>query len=74
MTGVYEIIESLCGSVNARIRTSPQITMEILLGFFDQGSAMSYLDLGRIDANAQVARLTQLIDVIIETGETDQPC
>lgn len=71
MTGVYAIIESLCASVNARIRTSPQITMEILLGFFDQGSAMSYLDLGRIDADAQVARLSQLVDVIIET---DEPC
>lgn len=70
MTGVYEIIESLCASVNARMRTSPEITMEILLGFFDQGSAMSYLDLGRIDADAQIARLSQLVDVIIET---DQP-
>jgi hypothetical protein len=67
---VYEIIESLCVSVNARMRTSPQITMEILLGFFDQGSAMSYLDLGRIDADAQVARLSQLVDVIIETDAT----
>ena len=70
MAGVYEIIESLCASVNSRIRTGPQITMEILLGFFDQGSAMSYLDLGRIDADAQVERLTQLMDVIIETDGT----
>ncbi len=70
MTGVYEIIEGLCASVNARMRTSPQITMEILLGFFDQGSAMSYLDLGRIDADAQIARLGQLLDVIIETDGT----
>jgi hypothetical protein len=44
--------------------------MEILLGFFDQGSAMSYLDLGRIDADAQVERLSQLVDVIIETDGT----
>jgi len=71
MTGVYEIIESLCASVNARIRTTPEITMEILLGFFDQGSAMSYLDLGRIDPDVQIARLSQLVDVIIDTG---QPC
>lgn len=70
MTGVYEIVESLCTSINARMRTSPQITMEILLGFFDQGSAMSYLDLGRIDADAQIARLGQLVDVIIETDGT----
>jgi len=70
MTGVYEILESLCSSVNARIRTTPGITMEILLGFFDQGSAMSYLDLGRIDADAQVERLSQLVDVIIETDGT----
>jgi AcrR family transcriptional regulator len=71
MTGVYEIVESLCTSIHARMRTSPEITMEILLGFFDQGSAMSYLDLGRIDPDAQIARLSQLVDVIIET---DQPC
>jgi AcrR family transcriptional regulator len=71
MTGVYEIVESLCASVNARMRTSPGITMEILLGFFDQGSAMSYLDLGRIDPDVQIARLSQLVDVIIDTG---QPC
>ncbi len=71
MTGVYAILESLCASVHARLRTSPEITMEILLGFFDQGSAMSYLDLGRIDADAQIARLSQLVEVIIET---DQPC
>jgi AcrR family transcriptional regulator len=70
MTGVYEILESLCSSVNARIRTTPGITMEILLGFFDQGSAMSYLDLGRIDADAQVERLSQLVDVIIENDGT----
>ncbi|MGV8848221.1 MAG: TetR family transcriptional regulator [Propionibacteriaceae bacterium] len=70
MTGVYEILESLCSSVNARIRTTPGITMEILLGFFDQGSAMSYLDLGRIDADAQVERLSQLVDVIIEADGT----
>jgi AcrR family transcriptional regulator len=71
MTGVYEILASLCSSVGSHVRTSPGITMEILLGFFDQGSAMSYLDLGRIDADAQIARLSQLVDVIIET---DQPC
>ncbi len=71
MTGVYEILASLCSSVGAHVRTSPGITMEILLGFFDQGSAMSYLDLGRIDADAQIARLSQLVDVIIET---DEPC
>lgn len=70
MSGVYEILESLCSSVNARIRTSPEITMEILLGFFDQGSAMSYLDLGRIDADAQIERLSELVDVIIETDGT----
>ncbi len=69
MTGVYEILERLCASVNARLRTGPEITMEILLGFFDQGSAMSYLDLGRIDPDAQVARLSQLVDVIIETDQ-----
>lgn len=66
MAGVYAILESLLASVNARLRTSPAITMEILLGFFDQGSAMSYLDLGQIDPDAQIARLSQLIDVIID--------
>jgi AcrR family transcriptional regulator len=70
MTGVYEILANLCSSVGAHVRTSPQITMEILMGFFDQGSAMSYLDLGRIDPDAQIARLSQLLDVIIETDQT----
>jgi hypothetical protein len=32
---------------------------------------MSYLDLGRIDPDVQIARLSQLVDVIIET---DKPC
>lgn len=72
MTGVYAILESLCAGVNARMRTSPAITMEIMIGFFDQGSAMSYLDLGRIDTDAQIARLSQLLDVIIERDPSRQ--
>ncbi len=67
MAGVYAILETLFETVHARLRTGPGITMEILMGFFDQGSAMSYLDLGHIDPNAQVARLSELIDVIIDT-------
>jgi len=48
------------------LRATPEITMDILLGFFDQGSVMSYLELGRVDPDEQVARLGRLIDVIID--------
>jgi hypothetical protein len=50
--------------------------MDILLGFFDQGSVMSYLELGRVDPDEQVARLGRLIDVIIDrtaSASGDQP-
>ena len=66
MTGVYEILETLFESVHAQLRPAPEITMDILLGFFDQSSAMSYLELGRVDPDAQVAQLRRLVDVIID--------
>jgi len=50
--------------------------MDILMGFFDQGSVMSYLELGRVDPDEQVARLGRLIDVIIDrtaSASDDQP-
>ena len=52
--------------------------MDILLGFFDHGSVMSYLELGRVDPDAQVARLGRLIDVIIDrtapaSGDLPEP-
>jgi hypothetical protein len=40
--------------------------MDILMGFFDQGSVMSYLELGRVDPDVQVDRLGRLLDVIID--------
>jgi hypothetical protein len=70
MTGVYEILETLFTGLQVQVRATPEITMDILMGFFDQGSVMSYLELGRVDPDAQVRRLSQLIDVIIEP---DQP-
>ena len=78
MTGVYEILETLFASVHAQLRATPEITMDILLGFFDQGSVMSYLELGRVDPDAQVARLGRLIDVIIDrtapaSGDLPEP-
>lgn len=66
MAGVYEILESLFESVSTRLRSGPEITMEILMGFFDQGSVMSYLELGQVDADAQVARLRRLIAAITD--------
>lgn len=66
MTRVYEILETLFADLHVQIRTTPEITMEILLGFFDQGSVMSYLELGRVDPDAQVQRLGRLLDVIID--------
>jgi AcrR family transcriptional regulator len=66
MAGVYEILETLFESLSVRGRATPEITMEILMGFFDQGSAMSYLELGRVDPDAQVERLCRLLDVIID--------
>jgi len=66
MTRVYEILETLFADLHVQIRTTPEITMEILLGFFDQGSVMSYLELGRVDPDAQVERLGRLLDVIID--------
>src|SRR5450759_4383939 len=66
MTGVYEILETLFASVHAQLRATPEITMDILMGFFDQGSVMSYLELGRVDPDEQVSRLGRLVDVIID--------
>jgi AcrR family transcriptional regulator len=66
MTRVYEILETLFADLQVQIRATPEITMEILLGFFDQGSVMSYLELGRVDPDAQVQRLGRLLDVIID--------
>jgi AcrR family transcriptional regulator len=66
MTRVYDILETLFADLGVQIRTTPEITMEILLAFFDQGSVMSYLELGRVDPNAQVERLGRLLDVIID--------
>ncbi len=66
MTGVYEILVTLFASVHAQLRATPEITMDILLGFFQQGSEMSYLELGRVDPDEQVTRLGRLIDVIID--------
>jgi AcrR family transcriptional regulator len=66
MTGVYEILETLFESVHAQLRPAPEITMDILQGFFDQGSVMSYLELGRVDPDAQVTRLRRLVDVIVD--------
>jgi AcrR family transcriptional regulator len=66
MTGVYEILDTLFTGLNVQVRASPEITMDILLGFFDQGSVMSYLELGRVDPDAQVERLGRLLDVIID--------
>jgi AcrR family transcriptional regulator len=66
MTRVYEILETLFSDLEVQIRATPEITMEILMGFFDQGSVMSYLELGRVDPNAQVQRLGRLLDVIID--------
>ena len=66
MTGVYEILETLFASLGVQIRASPEITMDILMGFFDQGSVMSYLELGRVDPDVQVDRLGRLLDVIID--------
>lgn len=67
MTGVYEILDTLFTGLQVQIRATPEITMDILLGFFDQGSVMSYLELGRVDPDAQVQRLGRLLDVIIDT-------
>lgn len=66
MTGVYEILDTLFTGLQVQIRATPEITMDILLGFFDQGSVMSYLELGRVDPDAQVQRLGRLLDVIID--------
>ena len=66
MTGVYEILDTLFTALHVQIRATPEITMDILMGFFDQGSAMSYLELGRVDPDAQVQRLDRLLDVIID--------
>jgi AcrR family transcriptional regulator len=66
MTRVYEILETLFADLQVQIRATPEITMEILLGFFDQGSVMSYLELGRVDPDSQVQRLGRLLDVIID--------
>ena len=66
MTGVYEILETLFASLGVQIRASPEITMDILMGFFDQGSVMSYLERGRVDPDVQVDRLGRLLDVIID--------
>ena len=66
MTRVYEILETLFADLQVQIRATPEITMEILMGFFDQGSVMSYLELGRVDPDAQVQRLGRLLDVIID--------
>jgi len=66
MTRVYEILETLFADLQVQVRATPQITMDILLGFFDQGSVMSYLELGTVDPDAQVERLGRLLDVIID--------
>jgi AcrR family transcriptional regulator len=66
MARVYEILETLFADLQVQIRATPQITMDILLGFFDQSSVMSYLELGRVDPDAQVERLGRLLDVIID--------
>ncbi len=66
MTGVYEILDTLFTSLHVQVRATPEITMDILMGFFDQGSVMSYLELGRVDPDAQVERLGRLLDVIID--------
>lgn len=66
MTSVYAIIETLFKDLNVNIRATPEIIMDILIGFFDQGSVMSYLELGRVDPDAQVVRLARLLDVIVD--------
>ncbi len=72
MSGVYAILETLFASVHVQLRAAPEITMDILLGFFDQSSVMSYLELGRVDPDEQVARLGRLIDVIIDRESPPQ--
>jgi len=73
MAGVYAILETLFASVHVQLRAAPEITMDILLGFFDQSSVMSYLELGRVDPDEQVARLGRLIDVIIDRTTPSPP-